>query len=297
MKRDWKEYNQELVRRGELLIDLVFLESWNQELKAMNRGKRGKPFAYPMSFVKFLAPVRVFFHLPYRQEEGFVEALSKFVPELKVPDYTTIYRRVSAFVPEFEQSLGDLDDEVIIAVDSSGVKVTNRGEWVRELWNRRSKKGYLKIHLAVDVKTKQILAIEVTDDRVADAEEFKDLINGAKKVANVVRVLGDGAYDSKENFDFLEANGIQAGIRPRGGSSGKARGSWPRMYTVREFLEDEGEWKRKVGYGKRWAVESVFSSLKGIFGEFVSAKRFLNMVQEMKLKAFTYNLLLKLTKC
>ena len=89
--------------------------------------------------------MRVFFHLPYRQEEGFVEALSKFVPELRVPDYTTIYRRVSAFVPEFERSLGDLDGEVVIAVDSSGVKVTNRGEWVRELWNRRSKKGYLKI--------------------------------------------------------------------------------------------------------------------------------------------------------
>ena len=64
MKRDWKTYNQELVRRGELLIDLAFLESWDQELKAMNRGKRGKPFAYPANFVKFLAPVRVFFHLP-----------------------------------------------------------------------------------------------------------------------------------------------------------------------------------------------------------------------------------------
>ena len=122
MKRDWKKYNQELVRRGELLIELGFLESWSRELEAMNQGKRCKPFAYPTSFIRFLAPVRVFFHLPYRQEEGFVEALSKFVPELKVPDYTTIYHRVSAFVPEFERSLGDLDDEVTIAVDSSGVR-------------------------------------------------------------------------------------------------------------------------------------------------------------------------------
>lgn len=295
-KRDWKTYNQELVRRGELLIDLDFLENWDEELKSMNRGKRGRPFDYPTGFVKFLAPVRVFFHLPYRQEEGFVEALSKLVPGLKVPDYSTIYRRVSAFVPEFERSLGDLGDEVVIAVDSSGIKVTNRGEWVRELWGRKSRKGYLKIHLAVDVKSKQILAMEVTDDRIADAEKLKDLVKGASTVANVVRVLGDSAYDSKENFDFLEANGIEPGIKPRSSSSGKARGSWPRMYVTREFLEDEDAWKRKVGYGKRWMVESVFSSLKGMFGEFVSAKKFRNMVQEMKLKAFTYNLLLKLAK-
>ena len=174
--------------------------------------------------------------------------------------------------------------------------MTKRSEWVRELWNRKSKKGYLKIHLAVDVKTKQILAIEVTDDRVADAEKFEDLVNGARKVANIVRVLGDGAYDSKENFDFLEACSIQAGIRPKRGSSGKARGSWPRMYTVRDFLEDEDGWKRRVGYGKRWAAESVFSSLKGMFDEFVNAKKFQHMIQEMKIKAFTYNLLLNLTR-
>ena len=97
-------------------------------------------------------------------------------------------------------------------MDSSGVEVTNRGELVRDLWNRKSKKGYLKIHVAVDVETKQILSMEGTDERVTDAEKFKDLVNGAKKVANVVGVLGDGAYDSKENFDFLEANGIRAGI-------------------------------------------------------------------------------------
>ena len=295
--RDWKSYNEQLVRRGELLLGFDFLDKWEDEVRKMNLDKRGKPFVYPESFVKFLAPVRVFFHLPYRQEEGFVEALSKFVPKLGAPDYTTIYRRVSAFVPEFEQSLADLADDVVIAVDSSGIKVTNRGDWIRELWNRRSKRGYLKIHLAVDVKTKQILALEVTDDRVGDADKFKELVNGARKVANVVRVLGDGAYDSRENFDFLEANGIEPGIRPRKGSSGKARGSWSRMYATREFIEDEDQWKMKVGYGMRWAVEGVFSSLKGMFGEFVRAKEFQNMIQEMKLKAFTYNLLLNFVKC
>ena len=252
-KRDWKEYNRELVRRGELLLEHDFLKNWNRELKQMNKGKRGKPFEYPEGFVRFLAPIRVFFHLPYRQEEGFVEALAKLLPKLKVvPDYSTIYRRVSAFVPEFEQSLADLDDEVVIALDSSGIKVTPKDEWVRAQGKRR-RKGYLKIHLAVDVETKQILALEVTDDRVADSDRFEPLVEGARRVANVVKMLGDGAYDSKEAFDYLEAKSIAAGIRPRRSSSGKARGCWPRMRAVRDFLK--GEKKMEQAGGLRQAQD------------------------------------------
>jgi hypothetical protein len=68
------------------------------------------------------------------------------------------------------------------------------------------------------------------------------------------------------------------------------------MYAVREFLDDEEAWKLKVGFGKRWSVESAFSSFKRTFGEFVSAKKFEHMVNELKLKAFTYNLLIGLVK-
>ena len=38
----------------------------------------------------------------------------------------------------------------MIAVDATGIKVTNCGDWMR-----RKRKGYVKIHVAVDTKTKQ----------------------------------------------------------------------------------------------------------------------------------------------
>lgn len=101
-ERDWKSYNEGVVKRGELLPGFDFLDSWDEELEKMNSGKRGKPFVYLVSFVKFLTPLRVFFHLPYRQEEGFVQALSKFVPGSRSRINSIIYRRVSSFVPEFE---------------------------------------------------------------------------------------------------------------------------------------------------------------------------------------------------
>ena len=130
-----------------------------------------------------------------------------------------------------------------------------------------------------------------------DSDRFESLVEGARRVANVVKALGDGAYDSKEAYEYLEAKRVAADIRPRSNSSGKARGCWPRMRAVREFLKDEKRWSRKVGYGKRRMVESTLSSFKRTFGEFASAKKFSNMVQEMKLKAFTYNLLISLSRC
>ncbi len=294
-KRDWKEYNGQLVRRGELLIDLDFLENWEDELEEMNRGKQGKPFDYPESLVEFLAFPRYFFHLPFRQEEGFTKRLAKLVPELGVPDYSTICRRINRLKPKFERSLRELGDDVVVAVDASGIKVTNRGEWRREVWGGKSKRGYLKIHVAVDAETKQILAMEVTSDKVGDTKKFMPVVEKASEVANVRLALADQAYDSRENFDFLEPKGIDPGIKVRPNSSGKARGSWARRRAVREFLKDEKKWKRKVGYGRRWAAEGAFSAMKRTFGEFAAAHKFRNMANEMVLKAFCYNMLVKLS--
>ncbi len=42
----------------------------------------------------------------------------------------------------------------MIAVDSTGIKVTNREEWILDKWNKmaRKRKGFVKIHVVVDVK-------------------------------------------------------------------------------------------------------------------------------------------------
>jgi len=44
--RNWKEYNEALVRRGEILLDMEFLDNWSKELNIMNRGKEGARFIH-----------------------------------------------------------------------------------------------------------------------------------------------------------------------------------------------------------------------------------------------------------
>ena len=91
----------------------------------------------------------------------------------------------------------DDDGDIVIAIDSTGIKVTNRGQWLRDRWNIR-KKDYLKIHIAVNVKTKEILSLEVTDEKVHD--DGKVMVKLVERILksnnniNINSVLADGWF-------------------------------------------------------------------------------------------------------
>jgi len=289
--RDWKGYNEALVKRGLILLDLDFVADWSRELKAMNERKEGAKYRYPESFIKLLAVVHAYV-LPYRQLEGFMRALSQHVDGLKAPDYTTIWWRVAKMNIDIARNV-ELDKDVTIAVDSTGIKVSNRGEWIRKVW--KVKRGFIKVHIAVDTKTKQILAIEVTKENVGDGKMLGRLVESSRRKGNVRRVLADGAYDSKNNFRMLASNNIEAVIRVRKNASLKGGGCMPRKFAVLEQLGNDG-WRHEKGYGYRWMAESAFSSLKRIFGEYITSVRWKNIVNELLLKASIYNLFMKMNR-
>jgi hypothetical protein len=290
--RNWPEYNESLVKRGEMYLTFDFLENWDKDLEQLNRGKLGRKYAYPWSFIELLMLIHIIFHLPYRQLEGFVRKLSELVPRIKATDYSNIWRRGTKLKLSLSDTIISSNEPVVIAVDSTGIKVTNRGEWMREKW--RVYRGWIKVHLAVDVKTKQIVAIEVTDERTSDGSKFNSLIDQVEKNVcgrKIEEVLGDGAFDRKEIFDHLQEKGIQPIIKTRSNANTKARGSPARAKAVRE-MRDLGyqSWRQKYSYGRRWTSESTFSAVKRISGEYVTATKAENMIQEVILKFTFYNM-------
>jgi hypothetical protein len=46
LNKSWREYNESLIERGRILMDIGFLRSSNREIKNMNKGKVGAPFEY-----------------------------------------------------------------------------------------------------------------------------------------------------------------------------------------------------------------------------------------------------------
>src|SRR2546428_895237 len=256
-ERDWHSYNEALVRRGELELDSSVIDEWNRDLQKVNDGKVGEPFHYPESYIRLLAFIRLLFHMPYRETEGFVHFLSKHIEGLKVPDYSTIDRRVNRLDIDLDESLIRSNSPVTIAVDSSGVKVHNAGDWIRRVW--KVKKGYLKIHFAVDIRTGQVVSMDVSSEKVGDGKRLKRLVRRAEENVRVRRVLADGAYDSKANFNFLTQEGIKPVIRVRKGSVPNAKGSYARKKAVIEQQTFKPKsWSRIHRFGYRWMVEGAF---------------------------------------
>ena len=133
-----------------------------KELKDMNRDNVSEPFHYPNTFLLLLGHAKAYFHIPYRQTGGIAKGHAEGkVPS--IPYYSTINRRINRLdIKVVDNCEKELKDEyIIIAINSTGIKVTNRGQWMNEKWKVR--KGYLKIHVAVNVKSKKILSVRVTD--------------------------------------------------------------------------------------------------------------------------------------
>ena len=53
------------------------------------------------------------------------------------------------------------DNDLMIAIDSTGIKITNRAQWmdgwmdgwIKKEWTVQERKGHLKIHVVVDMRT------------------------------------------------------------------------------------------------------------------------------------------------
>jgi DDE family transposase len=295
--RNWKNYNESLIRRGEVLLDFDVIDNWDYELEEMNHNKEGRKFVYPDSFIKLLGYMRAYFHLPYRQTEGVVrEHASSTLPS--VPDYSNISRRINRLdikISSDDDKSNLFDDNFIIAIDSTGIKVSNRGEWIRHMWN--VKRGYLKIHVAVDIKRKRILSLHVTSEQVHDSKVFPELIDDItiKQNKEIDRTIADGAYDNNKNFQFLSFKGIKPAIKVRKNSRCRKTNHYLRNKTVKMQKNNLQEWKDSVSYGQRWIAETVFSCIKRMFGEYITAIRLENMIKEMMLKASLYNLFQSIT--
>ncbi len=282
--RDWHVYNEKLVQRGDLSFYLEFLDTWDAGLARANRGKVGNPFTYPDALFAVAWVLRFLFSIPYRTIEGLLGTLGTFA-KFPVPGYTTIWRRCKTVDLEEWLPQRPTAGPVAIAIDASGLKVVNSGEWLRKKWGDETKtrRGWLKLHLSVNADTSEVLAHELTTEEVGDQATFVPLMQEClDKGIEVTRGLGDGIFDVKTIFNYLSKKHIAPGIRPRKNASRCSRGSPTRAEEVR-YLQDYGykRWRDSRQYQKRYAVERTYSVFKGRFGEATMALKWENQDHEV----------------
>ena len=286
---NWQKIDEKLIRRGELILDTDLLKHHEEELKTANQGKNGRPFRIAASYIQLLAAVRYLYQMPYRQLEGFTRTLHKLVPALPTGDYSGLRRRILSLPVDPYQSLRETNESISIAVDSTGIKVQKAGGWIERKHGK--KKRYVKLHFAVNTEIHEVVAMEISTDDVHDVKALPGLVEEAEGNVRVARLYGDGAYDSGEVYGFLEAKGIEPVIKPRRnarlGTGPPARRR--AVALIRELGYDA--WAKLTGYGRRWAVETSYSTFKRLFGELSLARSFENIVRELVGKVALYNML------
>ena len=76
----------------------------------------------------------------------------------------------------------------------------------------KQRRGWLKVHVAVDVESKRLLSMEVTEENTSDSEVLRPLL----KDVNIEEGLMDGAYDTSDAYEFMKSNGVDCpGIKIR----------------------------------------------------------------------------------
>jgi len=104
--------------------------------------------------------LRLVFHLPLRQAEGFLKSILKLMDlNLPCPDHTTVSRRNRTL--NVNRCTGSLPDgPVHFIVDSTDLKICGQGEWHSKKHGERQRKRWKKLHLGVD-ENGRILASKV----------------------------------------------------------------------------------------------------------------------------------------
>lgn len=225
-KRVWSKYNPSLVKRIDILLDTSFLDSWKDDLDEENDGKVGHPYEYPQEFFVFLSKVRSLWNVPFRELEGFVRKLSQLTGKFKPLSYVSIFQRIRGIPISgmIEEINGASRDGMTLIIDSSGFKITQRGDWLSTKWPHK-RKGWLKMHVAIDAERMNVVSLTITDMHTPDVKEFRKLLYPV--VGRASSVYGDKGYDSRKNFEYLFNKGIKAVIPTRSNSRSLSRGVSP----------------------------------------------------------------------
>src|SRR6185436_3019331 len=130
---------------------------------------------------------------------------------LPIPDYSTVSRRQTALA--IRSALTPCGDPRHVVVDATGLKVYGAGDWRVRKHRLSRRRTWHKLHLGIDERTKEIVAVAVTESRVHDSRPLPALL--AQIADPIAQVSGDGAYDTRACYEVVLQRGAMPTFVPR----------------------------------------------------------------------------------
>jgi hypothetical protein len=285
--KNWSEYNRSLINRGNITVWFSHdaIDGWISSEKPQGRGR---PKEYSDAAIECCLVLRSLFHLPLRATQGFVEGLIHLLEiDIDAPDYTLLCKRA----PNLKIDIKSLTSEapINIVVDFTGLKIYGEGEWKVRCHGKSKRRGWRKLHLAVNPDTHEIVGLELTDHKTHDCDKIDDVLPNQ----NLGEVCADGAYDNKKSYDaILKRNGIPL-IPPRSGAcktKNPSTGMTMRNHNVEAcWAIGRDNWKKGTNYHRRSLAETAMFRFKKILGPDLASRKDVNQLSEALIKAQILN--------
>ena len=293
---NWPEYEAGLRQRGSLTVWLTpqALSCWHAP-KRMTRG--GQP-RYSDLAIETALTLGLVFGLRLRQTEGFVTSVLKLMGlDLAVPDHTTLSRRAGKPRVPNKRNNDRIPQSgpVHVLIDSTGLQVYGAGQWLEEKHGAKSRRGWRKLHLALDADSGDIIAHVMTDQEAGDTSLVGPLLDQID--TPIGQFTADGAYDGDPTYGAVINHSPDAAvvIPPRANaverqdadlSSQRAR----HIATIN--AEGRMKWQIVTCYGKRSLVETAIGRYKSIIGRRLRARSLVAQQTEVAIGCTVLNRML-----
>ena len=290
---NWSSYNKALVSRGDLTFYFSddVTDVWYSDLP----NQRGAQPQYSDRCIETLVMLKVVFKLAYRQTQGFAQSLLTLmgIQDLPVPCYTQICRRAASLnvapypIPK--------SGPVVLAIDSTGLKVFGEGEWKVRKHGYAKRRTWRKLHLGVDPKTGLVHCHTMTLNDVDDGSQLEVLLDQVEEVSDCCL---DGAYDHSDCWDQLIERGVNPIIPPRENAvewyvvKPGDNPDYPRNQAIKK-IEEIGKkgWKLEVGYHRRSLSETAMFRYKTIHGDSLYSRKTNSQKKENDIKIKLLNMM------
>ena len=288
--RNWRDYNEALVNRGSITFwfNEECLTQWKSDKKTSSRGR---PEEYSDLAIKAGLTLKALFKLTFRMTEGFIKSLLTLLKlELKAPDYTLLCKRQKSVVIDLPKEALPPGENLHLAFDTTGLKVYGEGEWKVRQHGWIKHRLWRKFHVAINTKSHQIEAFELTDLGVQDCEGVPLLLNQIEKPIDSCR--GDGSYDRFSCYEEAERRRFRLITPPQRNSKlsverkhkkkANPEAIKQRDDEVKKIRElGRKEWKVQADYHRRSLAETAMFRIKTLLGNRLSTRVLQHQKTEM----------------
>jgi hypothetical protein len=268
---NWAAYDASLRQRGSLTV--WFSDEAIAGWRAAPRTTRGGQAWYSPLAILTALTLRTVFHLALRQTEGLIGSILHLLGlNLAIPDHSTLSRRAGTLdVPKPRSGSDGEAGPLHLLVDSTGLKLCGRREWLSEKHGTKTRRSWRKLHIGINANTGEITAATLTTKDIDDASQVEPLLDQID--GSLASFTGDGAYDQDGVYRAVMDRDPDAAVIVPPRVTAVLRDTAAVAPTQRDrHLQCIGErgrigWQKVSGYTKRSRVEAAIRRCKQVIGD------------------------------